>query len=544
MSVERSERMRVPREKRAKILIEEQRLLARLSHEFYMNLRPLQDRLGARLRALLRGFKDTVSEDHARFDEALRLVDIIFQDHLNLLPVKLLESYAHINIKAGEFVDWERRLILDEGDVGVFKETPPEAPEVLIMGEPEDFYHIEEDELPPYEPSQVKPAEIGGIRGVPYGRPVIVAGEFDPRAKRYMEELALRKCVTLNEVQKVPVKKALLYSFEKSEPLRHTVRRMEKHIFNLKFWQIERIARTETHQVYNWSKYKEYQDDSFIESMQWLTVGDNRVRVSHRKCHLIVRRKGEPFPNGLLYPHDPSAPAWEVIQCRCTIVPYIINPSTPPAPRTRTETQMVPEALWKPPREKTPEYSFQIPETHKTRQDDTRDDLMAQIQRELQGYPEPLRALIHDIRITGDGYSGLNIPTATITLNPGADWRLDLAFLTGHLIDIIPPDLELDPPIHKGRGGGSWSWGSTSRFTGLLATKGLIGEARDILMAPRVFMGAIDLTDLPGALLRMLREDPSMRVFQGRPHSRGFLDRVLQYHGTNLDELIKAWSMM
>ena len=54
---------------------------------------------------------------------------------------------------------------------------------------------------------------------------------------------------------------------------------------------------------------------------QWRTARDERVRGSHRSMHGQVRRFGQPFRSGagnkLRYPHDPNAPLFETLQCRC-----------------------------------------------------------------------------------------------------------------------------------------------------------------------------------------------------------------------------------
>lgn len=51
----------------------------------------------------------------------------------------------------------------------------------------------------------------------------------------------------------------------------------------------------------------------------WRATRDNRTRDTHR--HLDGESAGmdERFANGLLYPHEPGAPASEVVNCRCSI---------------------------------------------------------------------------------------------------------------------------------------------------------------------------------------------------------------------------------
>lgn len=54
---------------------------------------------------------------------------------------------------------------------------------------------------------------------------------------------------------------------------------------------------------------------------RWFTMEDERVRHSHAKMHGQAQKWGVPFISGLgnllMYPHDPSAPAADRINCRC-----------------------------------------------------------------------------------------------------------------------------------------------------------------------------------------------------------------------------------
>lgn len=79
------------------------------------------------------------------------------------------------------------------------------------------------------------------------------------------------------------------------------------------------IARTETVGALNEGAWVKARAGGVFRAKQWVSQGDGRVRDSHR----TAAAQGwipidEPHSNGLLYPHEPSAPAAEVIQCRCT----------------------------------------------------------------------------------------------------------------------------------------------------------------------------------------------------------------------------------
>lgn len=54
-------------------------------------------------------------------------------------------------------------------------------------------------------------------------------------------------------------------------------------------------------------------------SKRWVTMADERVRDSHAALHGKVVPVDEEFPNGLMFPGDPSGPPEEVYNCRCSI---------------------------------------------------------------------------------------------------------------------------------------------------------------------------------------------------------------------------------
>lgn len=60
----------------------------------------------------------------------------------------------------------------------------------------------------------------------------------------------------------------------------------------------------------------------------WIATRDDRTRDSHRDVDRDSVGVDERFSNGLLYPHQPGAPAAEVINCRCRLdfrVDYFAN---------------------------------------------------------------------------------------------------------------------------------------------------------------------------------------------------------------------------
>ena len=94
------------------------------------------------------------------------------------------------------------------------------------------------------------------------------------------------------------------------------------------------IARTETISAYNSGQYAAAADAAKAMGVPmtqvrklWLATHDTRTRDSHRDTDGQPRPLTEPFAVGtttgvkspMLFPGDPSGPAHEVIQCRCTL---------------------------------------------------------------------------------------------------------------------------------------------------------------------------------------------------------------------------------
>lgn len=101
-------------------------------------------------------------------------------------------------------------------------------------------------------------------------------------------------------------------------------------------YRAEVIARTEALKALNEGDrelWLQGVDSGTFEERQidrkWITAGDHRRRPSHRSMHGQHRGLNERFMTGdgytILYPHDPSAPGSETIQCRCTIATRIIT---------------------------------------------------------------------------------------------------------------------------------------------------------------------------------------------------------------------------
>ena len=103
--------------------------------------------------------------------------------------------------------------------------------------------------------------------------------------------------------------------------------------------QMETIVRTEVLGIHSQVQMAELQAmviDTPGLHKQWITVRDGRQRPDHDAAHLQSVPVDVPFRIGrdlLQFPRDPAAPAKQVIQCRCTMVPdFSAVEETPDAP--------------------------------------------------------------------------------------------------------------------------------------------------------------------------------------------------------------------
>jgi uncharacterized protein with gpF-like domain len=92
----------------------------------------------------------------------------------------------------------------------------------------------------------------------------------------------------------------------------------------LKDWEAERVARTETISSSNAGSHSAYQDANSVVGEEWLGTFDDRQRDTHGSADGQIVAVGATFVVGgaeAQYPGDPSLPADERINCRCTVVP-------------------------------------------------------------------------------------------------------------------------------------------------------------------------------------------------------------------------------
>ncbi len=145
------------------------------------------------------------------------------------------------------------------------------------------------------------------------------------RALRNLDRDALRRALRDKRSDS-----AVLRAIQSNTPLsdNRITAMVDRYRMRMIAFRAETIARTEAlRSVHEGSEvmFEQAFADGTLEPDQaegtWFTAKDERVRGSHRPMHGQKRPIGEPFVSGngnlLMRPGDPSAPAEEVIRCRC-----------------------------------------------------------------------------------------------------------------------------------------------------------------------------------------------------------------------------------
>lgn len=134
----------------------------------------------------------------------------------------------------------------------------------------------------------------------------------------------LRRIEDINDFTRELLARQIREGLLKNESISEIAKRIEAVFEGIKTWRAERIAWTEATNASNATFLATFKENG-VESKMWLSMRDERVRDTHKHLDGVIVGIDEYFEtikgNFLLYPGDPSAPAGEVVNCRCTIVP-------------------------------------------------------------------------------------------------------------------------------------------------------------------------------------------------------------------------------
>ena len=146
---------------------------------------------------------------------------------------------------------------------------------------------------------------------------------------RWAAANAATKIVDVSSTTKEAVRAELAASLAEKETIDELSSRLRNKFDEFKGYRAEAIARTETAGAFNYGKYSHASliDDQYddIETFKtWTPTQDERTREEHRAVNISERTIpiNQAFEIGhefMMRPHDPSASAENVINCRCVL---------------------------------------------------------------------------------------------------------------------------------------------------------------------------------------------------------------------------------
>lgn len=150
---------------------------------------------------------------------------------------------------------------------------------------------------------------------------------LDPRVAEYTRVLRQKLVRKVNETTWDRVRQELEEGQRGGETLSELADRIGAALEQRRSqFELERIARTEVIKASNGGAMLAYRQSEVVDEKEWLATPDTRTREDHAAADGQRVALDEPFLVGtsrLDFPGDPSAPAEQVIKCRCTVVPMV-----------------------------------------------------------------------------------------------------------------------------------------------------------------------------------------------------------------------------
>jgi HK97 family phage portal protein len=186
-------------------------------------------------------------------------------------------------------------------------------------------------------------AFINGLTvGAEHGQSLIgkkAAKEISEETRRFfnmwVDSYGLELAKDINDTTKKKLRKVLSESIEQGDSLANQIKKLiaaSDGMFDEdKKWRAELVARTESCTTMNAGSTALYQSEG-IEMKEWISVQDDRTRDSHLIMDGVVVPITDKFEvpatsqsegAWMDYPGDPTAPAGEVCNCRCTTAPIV-----------------------------------------------------------------------------------------------------------------------------------------------------------------------------------------------------------------------------
>ena len=163
----------------------------------------------------------------------------------------------------------------------------------------------------------------------------------------YPPKRALKRGIDLAYGKK-QITASVTSSILQGKSIKHMADDLQKRITTMSRDSAIRTARTAVTGAQNAGRMDSY---AAAEKMgiklkkEWLATLDSRTRHSHAMLDGEKVDQDKKFSNGCRFPGDPQGPAWEIYNCRCTMVAAVDGIDTPDALR-RTRDGLIPDMTY------------------------------------------------------------------------------------------------------------------------------------------------------------------------------------------------------
>ena len=186
-------------------------------------------------------------------------------------------------------------------------------------------------------PAFINGLEIGAIFGKERldKKDSVISDKLRKLFNAWVDSYGLEMCTDMNDTTKKKLRRALSDAIFEGDGLNVQVEKLlsaSEDVFeNMSKSRAVMIARTESCQTINAGSTMLYKSEG-IEQKEWISVQDDRTRDAHlimdgvvvpmdAKFEVPATSQGEGA--FMEYPGDPTAPAEQVVNCRCTTAPFV-----------------------------------------------------------------------------------------------------------------------------------------------------------------------------------------------------------------------------
>lgn len=141
------------------------------------------------------------------------------------------------------------------------------------------------------------------------------------------QEMVRRRIVRVTQTTRDTIVNAIARTTADGTSIVATAREISRVVGGINAMRADRIARTETHGAANYGADRAARATGLELQKEWVAVEDARTRPDHAEADGATVEMDQAFTIGgeaLMFPGDFSAPAEQVINCRCQVA-HIVN---------------------------------------------------------------------------------------------------------------------------------------------------------------------------------------------------------------------------